>query len=154
MNTAPDESLPSPVSVRPLNWSYWTKVTACAVAGASSASAAIAARQVLRSIGVLPFGGGWRIAILRRRKARHHQGDPRYLRLPGQLSRDQRHRGAPDPYAAVAVDRDVRPAGTAERGALAGHVGGARPPARKQPLGQRRVEASGDRVLDHEAVLR
>jgi hypothetical protein len=58
------------------------------------------------------------------------------------------------PDRAAGLPRDVDAATTSERGPLADHVGRLGAALSKQPLGARRVEAAGHRVLDRRALLR
>ncbi len=69
-------------------------------------------------------------------------------RLEIDRPRDAGDRAAADPDRPVGVRRDVHAPRAAEHRALAGHVGSARAPGAQQPLGQRGVEAPGDRILD------
>ena len=73
--------------------------------------------------------------------------------LERDLAADAGDGAAADPHGAVGVLAHVHAAGAAERGALARDVGRARPARGEQPLGQRGVQAPGDRVLVDGAVL-
>src|SRR5215467_7883746 len=89
----------------------------------------------------------------RRSALGNHEGSDRAASstLPAlqvDLSGDLRARrsGYPDGPVQILVDPD--PAAPAERGALADDIGRRRQVRAEQPLGQRRVQASGDRIFD------